>query len=268
MQLLDLLRKWRNWAIGLIPTGIASILFRTTVWSIYPQWITDHYIYRWLALIPAVLALLLIFVLIYYFLVYWRRSANLKSTDFVEALEHNPNDAQNIYSPIAILSRPRVTSLDVFCNGSSKWTYQQSLAAVESQIGRHTLIGCKIRFLVCCPKYLEQVGTEEAKKKAKKNANNIKNLKQLLDKFKAHCELKVYRHNPSLRLIIVSGSEIILGHYTQSGIADSKDSPLMIFNCSNNWGFGGAFISCFESEWVRAFAISDADWEVYTKIAT
>jgi hypothetical protein len=169
------------------------------------------------------------------------------------------------YMPSKILEREEITHLWVMGNGCSKWTKlvpHRTAVAKFKQIRRG---GGKIRFLASCPVKLNNTGDQAKREKAKKNADSL----LVLRKFKSETdsaggtfEIRTYKHTATLRLIIVDEEECIVGHYTESGIDDSLDTPLLIFSRTNDnpWGFGHAFHRLFDSEWHRAGEPTADEW--------
>jgi hypothetical protein len=198
-------------------------------------------------------------------------------TNFERAIEFSP------YMPRELFEREAITKLWVMGNGCGKWTRK-----VEANTARSKIIEIRakadgqIRFLASCPVHLSQRVkepsnlSEQAKEairiKARENADSLIMLRRLADRtggLGGNFQIKVYKHTATLRLIILNDQDCIIGHYKETGLGNSLESPLLIFRriIDNEWGFGHAFHRLFDHEWNRAKEPTDEEWEMMKELA-
>jgi hypothetical protein len=188
-----------------------------------------------------------------------------KLTEVTDLAGFEERNIESKYMPNKILARPNVIKLFAMGNGCSKWTRIGSTAAIDSfrQIRKG---GGDIRFLASCPIHLSQISDETKRKKAKRNAESLTKLRTFAEQSRSAggiFEIRTYKHVATLRLIIVNDTECVVGHYQEDGDGDSIETPLLVFNHTNDnrWGFGGAFRRMFDSEWHRATVPTAEEWK-------
>lgn len=198
-------------------------------------------------------------------------------TDFERANEDSP------YMPTGIFEHEIITKLWVMGNGCGKWTRKVAPNTARTKLKEiRAKADGQIRFLASCPVYLNQHAEEDLnlsqqvkeamKIKAKENADSLIRLRGLAEQtggLGGNFEIKVYKHTATLRLIILNDRDCILGHYKETGLGDSLESPLLIFRriIDNEWGFGHAFHRLFDHEWRRAKEPTSEEWVIMRELS-
>jgi hypothetical protein len=227
----------------------------------------------WLVFVAGTLPIFLILVLLYLGVMnFWhlrplRRWQNIyKDTGLVGFEKKNESSA---YMPSQIFERKNVKSLSVMGNGCSKWTRDVPDSKATPKLKQIREKG-PIRFLASCPVKLMKDHPNRATK-AKSNAESLLKLldyKEQTRNASYPFEIRTYKHLATLRLIILNDAECIVGHYKEEAEGDSRETPLLIFDCKDDdeWGFGHAFQRLFNSEWNRAKEPTSDEWEFMKRL--
>jgi hypothetical protein len=218
--------------------------------------------------------LLIIFCIEILFLRKLRKWSDL--TDVTDLADFESANQFSPYMPAKIFERENITKLWAMGNGCGKWTRKVAPNMAHAKfLEIRTKSDGDIRFLASCPIYLSQrakddltlsqQAKEAMKVKACDNADSLIRLRGFAEQtggLGGNFQIKVYRHTATLRLIILNDRDCIVGHYKETGLGNSLESPLLIFlkMIDNEWGFGHAFHRLFDSEWHRAFELTSEDW--------
>jgi len=152
-------------------------------------------------------------------------------------------------------------SFDFMGHGSSKWSVENE-DKLEKAIQRIKLKGGRARMLIFNP--MKQTWDNQEQAKILRSIKNLKRIQTHINKERIILEIKLYDHNPTFRLAFWNREKLLVGHY-KAYSENSNDSPMMVFNSDNEWGYYSAFVQYFNQEWKLATSV-DVVWEDIKKL--
>ena len=165
--------------------------------------------------------------------------------DFVEFLKDSK------YHPKKII--PTLNSSFYFLgHGASKWTKESQL--LEKVIQKIMVNDGRVRIMLFDPRVAEQQFDQE------KILKSLLILRKLAKRFNKRnpdfFQIRLYNQLPSFRLAFINKLFVLVGHY-KTYTANSNDSPILVFNSSEEWSFYSAFQVLFNDKWNMAQKVED-----------
>lgn len=170
-------------------------------------------------------------------------------TDFVKELKSSP------YHPSELL--PKIeSSLDFMGHGASKWAILNE-EKLDNAIERVKFKGGRVRILLFNPS--KQIWDINEQVKILKSLKNLKRIKEKHNRDREIMEIRLYNHVPTFRLAFWNRDFVLVGHY-KAYTGNSNQSPMLIFNSENHWGFYSVYFQYFSNEWELAVSL-DSLWD-------